>query len=307
MISFIIIAYNEGSKLTNCIQSIFNAIEKNKLNDFEIIFVDSGSSDDSIEHAQQFPGLRIYLITGIHNAAIARNIGARESVGDILFFIDGDMEIEDDFISRVVDDKDQLKYDNVTGHLNEYFYDNSGDFLWKAPRTYKSTLPSEEMVPLTSGGIFVIKKENWNLVKGMRTKYKRSQDSDLTLRLAMNGIRTIRVPHLIAKHHTIDYRNEKRMWQLLLSGNDFYPALLFRDHFFNLKMIIRTVRHRYTSFLMLLIPFGALISRSLLFSITALYMFILLLKVLKHTIGAATNNTKFSISWKEWSCSFCEI
>jgi len=72
----------------------------------------------------------------------------------------------------------------------------------------------------------------------MRNKYKRRQDLDLTIRLKRKGIQIIRIPYLAANHHTIDYRNEKVMWKMLLSGNGFYPGLLFRDYFFS-KWILR--------------------------------------------------------------------
>ena len=39
----------------------------------------------------------ILVVTGEVNAAIGRNTGAKNAIGDILFFIDGDMELVTDF------------------------------------------------------------------------------------------------------------------------------------------------------------------------------------------------------------------
>jgi glycosyltransferase involved in cell wall biosynthesis len=79
MISFIIIGRNEGWKLTKCLQSVFETIAYNKLKNAEVIYVDSKSTDDSIERAKAFDKVKVLLITGECNAAIASNIGAKEA------------------------------------------------------------------------------------------------------------------------------------------------------------------------------------------------------------------------------------
>jgi len=128
MISYIIIGRNEGWKLTKCLKSVFDTIEYNKLRDAEVIYVDSKSTDDSIERAKTFAKVKIFRITGVCNAAIARNIGAKEAKGNILFFIDGDMEIDKNFIKQAIVNN-QLKHDCVTGHLDDYLYDINGNYL----------------------------------------------------------------------------------------------------------------------------------------------------------------------------------
>ena len=100
-ISFIVIGRNEGWKLTRCLKSIIELIKHNNLSSYEIIYVDSNSTDDSIRVAMSFNDINVFRISGIFNAAIARNIGARESTGDVLFFIDGDMELNKEFLPSV--------------------------------------------------------------------------------------------------------------------------------------------------------------------------------------------------------------
>lgn len=101
MISFIVIGKNEAKTLNQCFKSIFKTVEYNNLNEYEINYVGSDSTDTSIEIAMQFKGIRIFKITGVCNAAIGRNIGAKESKGDVLYFIDGDMEIMPNFLPLV--------------------------------------------------------------------------------------------------------------------------------------------------------------------------------------------------------------
>ena len=116
MISFIIIGKNEGWKITKCIESIFNTIALNNISNHEIIYVDSESIDDSIERVQFFDSVKIFQIRGDVNAAIARNIGAKEAKGDVLFFIDGDMEIIPGFLESVYINGKILSRDFISGN-----------------------------------------------------------------------------------------------------------------------------------------------------------------------------------------------
>lgn len=292
MISFIIIGRNEECKLTKCIQSVIDTIHYNSLNAYEVIYIDSKSNDDSIERAKKFAEVKIFQITGNCNAAIARNIGALESKGDILFFIDGDLEIEPTFLQKVVNAKGELIYECVTGHLDDLFYDINSVFLGRYPRTYRNSLPEKNQELTANGGIFIIKRKNWTQVNGMRTKYKRSQDLELTIRLTKLGIKTIRIPFLIAKHHTIDYRNEKRMWKIIFSGNEYYPSLLFKDHILNHQVVLRTIRNHYTSFFLLFLFLAGFINKKLFIALCVLYIGVLFLKVFFNTIKAASLKNK---------------
>jgi len=292
MISYIIIGRNEGWKLTKCLKSVFDTIEYNKLRDAEVIYVDSKSTDDSIERAKTFAKVKIFRITGVCNAAIARNIGAKEAKGNILFFIDGDMEIDKNFIKQAIVNN-QLKHDCVTGHLDDYLYDINGNYLGIKKRTYRNEIPDEEQLLKTNGGIFLIKKEVWDAVGGMRTKYRRSQDIDLSLRLMKNYYKIIRLPQLITKHHTIEYSNENRMWQNLKQGYFIFPPMIFRDHITTPHAWKRIIRSNYTEILLLLTILNSIIFNSFVTVITFLYLLFLLIRSCKHTISAKISKSKF--------------
>ena len=250
MISFIIIGRNEGWKLTKCFESVFKTIKENNLTDSEVIYVDSKSTDDSIARAKKYPEIKIFQITGQCNAAIGRNIGAKESTGETLFFIDGDMEIQTDFLPFVYNDKDGLKYDFVTGQWINYNYDNSGNLVSK--ETYDHS-KNENQKAFTTGGLFLIKRKIWNQVGGMKNKMRRSQDLDLGLRLAKKGIFSLRKKELLAIHHTIPYNDKKRMWKMLFSGADIYRVVLLRENFWNKFEWKLFLRGNYTFAIMILL------------------------------------------------------
>lgn len=231
MISFIVIGKNEGWKLTKCMESVFNFIDTNFIIDCEIIYVDSRSTDDSLERVQRFTGLKIYQITGECNAAIARNIGAKESTGNIIFFIDGDMEIQADFYKAAFDENGNLKYDFTSGNWVNFNY----NYKWESISISKSNFArniNDDVFEHKTGGIFIINRWLWDKVGGMRTKYKVSEDYDLALRLSKDGYPILRKKEIICKHHTIPYQDSKRIWQSLFNGSDLFPMALFRDHIF---------------------------------------------------------------------------
>lgn len=247
MISFIIIGRNEGWKLSRCFQSVFKTIKDNSYLDSEIIYVDSKSTDDSIERAIIFGGLRIISLTGDCNAAIARNIGAIESKGNTLFFIDGDMEIKPDFLPHVYSEASGLKYNFVSGQFINFNYDYSGNFLDKA---YYFSSTEVDTISYTTGGLFLIKKEIWNRIGGMKNKLKRSQDIDLGLRLAKIGFFLYRRNEVLAIHHTISYLDTSRTWRMLLSDAELYRSVLFRDNIFNKYQWLLIFRENYSAFLL---------------------------------------------------------
>ena len=76
MIGFIIIGKNEGQKLVRCINSIVKTVEENNIGDYDIIYVDSKSTDNSIELVKGLnEKVKIFRVTGKSSPAIGRNIG----------------------------------------------------------------------------------------------------------------------------------------------------------------------------------------------------------------------------------------
>src|SRR6267154_111138 len=89
-ISVIIPALNEKAVIGQCLE----ALSCNRLpaTDFEVIVVDNGSSDGTVETVRQFEApycLKIIHIEGVHISAL-RNRGAAEARGEILAFLDAD-------------------------------------------------------------------------------------------------------------------------------------------------------------------------------------------------------------------------
>ena len=233
MISFIIIGKNEGWRLDKCLKSVHTVVVNDNISNYEIIYVDSKSTDNSIEIAKSYSDVKVYLITGVCNAAIARNIGATEASGDILFFIDGDMEIQSGFLPLIVKNDNEMVYPFISGQNLDILYDEEWNYISSSNRW---PIGDKDKYSTSAGGLFIITSELWKSVNGMDTRFKRSQDVDLGLRLASKGVLLCRKPDLLAKHHTMMYivRDDIGSYRK-------YTSLLARKHIFN--------RHYYKPFL----------------------------------------------------------
>lgn len=89
MISVVIPLYNKEEQIAYTLQSVFAQTFQN----FEIVIVDDGSTDNSVEAVEKFDDSRIRLIhqtnTGV---SAARNRGIEETRGELIAFLDADDE-----------------------------------------------------------------------------------------------------------------------------------------------------------------------------------------------------------------------
>ena len=91
-VSFIVPNYNGSSTLRPVLESVF----AQDLQEYEVIVVDDGSSDGSVELiGQYFPQVRVFQNRRNRRAAYARNLGAREAKGEYLFFLDSDVSLSE--------------------------------------------------------------------------------------------------------------------------------------------------------------------------------------------------------------------
>ncbi|MEX8546204.1 MAG: glycosyltransferase family 2 protein [Mucilaginibacter sp.] len=85
LVSVIIPCYNQGIYLEKAIESILSQSYRN----FEIIVVDDGSTDQTKEVAQKYPLVK-YVYQSNQGVSAARNIGIKNSTGELVVFLDAD-------------------------------------------------------------------------------------------------------------------------------------------------------------------------------------------------------------------------
>jgi len=102
MVSVIVPVKNEADRISSCLDSILAQTYK----DYEIIVVDDGSTDGTIDIVKSYieknPD-KIRLLFGLGlGPGYARNLGVKAARGEILAFIDGDDEINPTYLESII-------------------------------------------------------------------------------------------------------------------------------------------------------------------------------------------------------------
>lgn len=138
LISVIILNYNNGEFLEQCIHSVLGQTYKN----VQILFVDNGSTDNSLDIAQKYSrNLEIVKIESNLRQASGRNVGLAQVKGDLICLLDSDdwwhcekLELQSKLIRKGVElvytsALTQLGSKNLAyrakyrGDCSEFFYD----------------------------------------------------------------------------------------------------------------------------------------------------------------------------------------
>lgn len=97
-ISVVIPTYNEAEGIVQCIESIM----RNSIKPIEIIIADGGSTDKTVELAEQ-AGAIVYNNPN-RTAASGRNVGILHAKGDIIAFTDGDNYVDEDWLKSILEE-----------------------------------------------------------------------------------------------------------------------------------------------------------------------------------------------------------
>jgi glycosyltransferase involved in cell wall biosynthesis len=99
MISVVIPLYNKENEIANTLQSVLRQSYQN----FEIVIVDDGSTDESVEVVAQLKDDRIRLITQTNQGVSAvRNRGIHEAKYKYIAFLDADDEWAPDYLATQI-------------------------------------------------------------------------------------------------------------------------------------------------------------------------------------------------------------
>lgn len=151
-ISIITPCYNSALYLT----PLFTCLEQQTCKDFEVIFIDDNSSDNTLATLNAWKDKGIVPVTVLHSEVqlgpgAARNKGIDAANGEYIFCVDSDDAIETDAIAQVVDVID-------TYHPDGILYDFTiVNHVTDSPRTIAEGLPqgmvsTSQALVATGGG-----------------------------------------------------------------------------------------------------------------------------------------------------------
>jgi glycosyltransferase involved in cell wall biosynthesis len=197
LMSVIIPNYNGSQTIGTCLESVFAINDEDR----EVIVVDDCSEDGSLDIIRKYP-CRLIQMEKHAGASAARNAGALNSKGDVLFFIDADC----------------LLQENASSIIRKYLHEHSAEVVMGG--TYTPTPPvsgffntfqsafihhfetkSNDAPDYLATHALVIRVETFKKMGGFREDFLPIlEDVDFSHRLRSTGYRLIMNPDLQVQH-----------------------------------------------------------------------------------------------------------
>ena len=204
-ISFIIPAYNEEKHLPKVLATINQLLSDLA---YEIIVVDNGSTDSTVNIAQEF-GANVFSSSDMTIAGL-RNLGAECAIGKILVFLDGDVFITSMWakeISKVISAFQHNKHIITGSRCGISLQPTWIERYWFAPMI-------QERSNYMNSGHLIIDKEIFNEIGGFNDTLVTGEDWEFSMRAKQNGITIINNPEL----HVIHEGYPKTLMQFVRKG-----------------------------------------------------------------------------------------
>ena len=184
-ISIIIPVYQGEKTIKKCLDSIFNQ----SYTDFEVILVNDGSTDRTLEVIEPYQN-RLKLISYQNNRAnpnIARNRGYQEASGQYLLFCDDDIEMQPDLLAKMKATLDKHLQPAYT--YSSFYFGRKKFRLWPFDAQRLRQMPYIHTCSL-------IRREYF---PGFDINIKKLQDWDLWLTMLTNKQTGIWIPEFLFK------------------------------------------------------------------------------------------------------------
>jgi cellulose synthase/poly-beta-1,6-N-acetylglucosamine synthase-like glycosyltransferase len=194
VLSVVVIGRNEGERLVRCLQSVI-AMEMSPIASVELIYVDSASSDASVEHARQFGAKVIQVNPARPCASVGRNAGWRAARAAIVLFLDGDTILAPDFTESALRQFEDESVAVVFGDRREInteasIYNRMLDLDWIAP-------PGGVTL---CGGDALIRRDALAEVNGYDEELIAGEDAELCSRIREKNYKIIHLDRRMVGH-----------------------------------------------------------------------------------------------------------
>jgi glycosyltransferase involved in cell wall biosynthesis len=199
-LSVVIIARNEARNIARAIESVLRAVDQRPHT--EILLVDSASTDETIEIAKCYPINILRLPSSWYlTAAAGRYIGTCYTQGDLILYLDGDMELAAGWLDRSIPFVlENPQVGAVSGYRRDvYLRDGQivGEADWR--RDPQGRVLEVKFI----SGAMLCRRTALQKAGGFQPFIKSEEEIDLSTRLRKVGYKLVRLPYLICRHHCI--------------------------------------------------------------------------------------------------------
>jgi glycosyltransferase involved in cell wall biosynthesis len=248
--SVILPAFNEGAHIGACLDSVRANLSAPA--SMEILVIDNQSTDQTVSVAQAHGARVIENTTGQRLSISAlRNIGARESTGDVLVFLDADMIVPADWMEKA-NDYFRSGFKGALGFTSQV-PDTAGwvGRIWGQRLSRKrSRLMEVDFLP---GRNIFANRSVFEAAGGFDPAFRTGEDKDFTFRVRKAGFRVLSAPEVCLVH--LGY--EKSLAELL--RKEFWRQSCTLQFARKHGLSLRTLRHPLLSAWHVVCPAAALV------------------------------------------------
>ena len=177
-LSLIIPAYNCAKTIQRCLDSIF----KQTRLPHEIIVVDDCSTDNTCCFISD-PRVEIIKMPSRSYQSAARNAGAKKASGDILLFVDSDIELKPDNIEQALSSLMGRGVAAVVGVYDEFGASKGLIGRYKNMHMAFNQIASAELISWTNASFLMVRKDAFVMAGGFNENMKESICEDLNFGL----------------------------------------------------------------------------------------------------------------------------
>ncbi len=209
LVSVIIPVYNAEKTLALCLQAILNSDYPN----FEVIAIDDGSKDSSLEIIKSFPEISYYSQSN-QGSATTKNRGAKYARGTFFYFLDSDVVVSSNTVSKFIDTALKYEVDLVCGRystepLNDglvHHYKALTDYVLYCPPSCRSEVKINYQI---GGGGDLYSKKSFENLKGFDESYLGAsvEREELMLRFYEAEYSSAANPQIKTKHYFPDFKS----------------------------------------------------------------------------------------------------
>jgi GT2 family glycosyltransferase len=216
-VSIIIPTQDHFELLRQCLNSLF---QLTAYPDYEVILIDSGSHDERVLNYYQNSlskncRVRLFHYSEPFNYSAVNNVGVRESTGELLLFLNNDVEVlEAGWLSelarwaerpnigavgaKLLYPDGRIQHAGVVLGLGHIFSDAPEDFMsswWGSPNWYRNYMA-------VTGACLMVRRAVFEQVGGFDERFKLAfGDVELCARIVKAGYRNVYTPYARLRHH----------------------------------------------------------------------------------------------------------